>query len=327
MKRQLISILYMTAVVGLLQNCKQEQPDWSGVITFTNPNPQTLAADGYDTINLTAHIQSDSDPDKRAITFTTDNGTFTNGLATITVTADNSGNATTAIKGTVVATATVKATVQTTFVAFKTVNFVAPDPTTIFKINPITGGVPADGVTTVTIGAVVNKALLFTSQSVIFTADGGTFGNGTATITQVVDPSGNAIAYLKSTTFGTYHVSLSNNGVIQTVPVSFVKAVPDFMLLSASTSLASGYANTLAISIALKRNIGTPSPNFLLNYNAVDVNGIGTGIFSSGTASDANGNATVNFTMGNSTYKGPVTITISLQQDPPVESTIIVQII
>jgi len=327
MKRQLINMLWITALVGFLQACKQEQPDWSRVITFTNSNPQTLAADGYDTINLTAHIQGDSDPDKRVITFTTDNGTFTNGLTTISVNADNSGNASTAIKGTVVSTATVKATVQTTFVASKIINFTAPDPPTAFKLNPITDGTSADGVTTVTIGAVVNKALLFTAQNVIFTTDGGTFGNGNASITQTADSSGNVTAYLKSSTFGTYHVSLSNNGVIQTVPVSFVKAVPDFIVLSAATSLASGYANTLAIAIALKRNIGATSPNFLMDYKAVDVNGLGTGIFSSGTASDASGNAAVNFTMGNSSYKGPVTITISLQQNPSIKSAIIVQII
>jgi hypothetical protein len=317
----IISFLLLSTML-LLNACKQEQPDWSGVITFTNPTAQTLVANGYDTVTLTAHINPNSDPDKRTITFTTDYGTFTNGQPTIVLNADQNGNATTAIKGTVVATATIKATIQTIFTATKKIYFVAADPSMIFKVNPITDSIPSDGVSTIAIGAVVNKALLITQQNMVFTTDGGTFGNGTATITLAADSNGNATAYLKSSTFGTKHVSLVNNNVTQVVAVNFIKALPDTILLSALSVLGSGYNNSLAIGIVLKRNVGSVSPTFFFIYNATDNSGNQVGEFFNGTASDQNGNASVAFTMGNSTYKGLVTITVALQQNPAIKAMV-----
>lgn len=319
------SFLLLSTIL-LLNSCKQKQPDWSGVITFANPNAQTLAADGYDTLMLIAHINPNSDPDKRTITFTTDYGTFTNGQTTIVIIADKNGNATTAIKGTIVATATIKATIQTIYTTTKTIYFVAADPSMIFKVNPIVDSLPSDGVSTIAIGAVVNKALLITPQNMVFTTDGGTFGNGTATITLSADSNGNVTAYLKSSTFGTKHVSLANNNVTQVIAVNFIKALPDTILLSALSVLGSGYANSLAIGISLKRNVGSVSPNFFFVYNATDNSGNQVGAFFNGTASDQNGNASVAFTMGNSTYKGIVTITVALQQNQAIKAMIYVLI-
>jgi len=327
MKNSQLLFVLLSFLTLLNPGCKQDQPDWSGTITFKDPGPRTLAADGYDTVKMTAHIRSDSDPDKRAIVFSTDYGTFTNGTNTITINADQNGDAVTAIKGTALGTATVRATVQTSFSALKTVVFVAPNVSQVFTVNPITDNLPADGVTTIAIGAVINKSLLYTAQSVVFTSDGGTFGNASATNTITADPNGNVVAYLKSSTAGIFHISLANSGVVQNVPVTFIKAQPDYLLLTANASLASGYANSLTIGIAAKRNIGTPGPGYLYNYTATDNSGNGIGLFTNGTASDASGSSSVVFTTGNSTYKGPVTITVSLQSSPATKTSFIVQII
>jgi hypothetical protein len=410
----------LVAGILMLVSCKQTQPDWSSAIVFTPPGPDTVVADGYDSVRVTAHINPNSDPDKRAITFTTDYGTFTSGTASITINADQNGNAATLVKSAVVGIATVRATVETTYIASKTVDFIAPPPSKVFTVNPVAASTPADGVTTVMISAVVNKNLLITTQSVVFTADGGTFGNGTATVTltadstgrvaaylkntvvgpvhvlltnngvtQVVtvnfvtpnpatiftlnpvsgtapadgvstimisavvnanllirpqtvafaadggtfgngtenvtvsaDPNGNVAAYLKSTVAAPVHVALTSNNVTQNVTVTFVQALPDTILLSAAPTLTAGYANTLPISITLARPTGTVSAGLALSYNAMDSSGNTIGVFSNGTLSSATGTASVSFTTGNSPYMGTIYITVSLTQNTKIHTTI-----
>lgn len=328
MKKHFACIFLMAAMLTvILDSCKQEQPDWSTAITFANPAAQNLQANGYDTVRLTAHIGPNSDPDKRIITFSTDYGIFTNGQASISIGADASGNATTAIRGTVVAAATVKATVQTNFTATKSINFTPADPLKVFQISPPADGQPADGVTTTALQVTLNKQLLYATQNVVYTSDGGTFGNNTATVTVASDPNGNAVAYLKSSTAGTIHVTIANNGISQIIPVNFVRALPEYLLLNAAASLTSGYNNSMTISINGKRNTGAVSSGLLYNYSATDNSGNGVGQFINGTATDSSGNATVSFTMGGSAYKGPVTITIALQQNLSVKAQFTVQII
>jgi len=202
----------------------------------------------------------------------------------------------------------------------------------IFTVNPVATNVPADGVTTVAIGAKINTALLANPQNVVFTSGGGTFGNGTATITQAADLNGNATVYLKSGMVGTFQVSINYDNLTQIVPVTFVPAPPDAIVLSAPPTLLDTNANnSLPITITLLRNIGTPSPGLLFNYTYTATGSIGAlAGFGSETASSTSGTtstASFVFSTGSPNYTGTVTITVSLLQNPAITSSVIVQVV
>ncbi|MDB5137103.1 MAG: hypothetical protein JWP37_3706, partial [Mucilaginibacter sp.] len=129
------------------------------------------------------------------------------------------------------------------------------NPNNIFTFGTIIDNIPADGVSLITIPAQVNTSLPAASQSVTFTTDAGSFTNGSAAIP--ADPSGNLKAYLKSSVVGPAHVSATCSSITRTVTVNFVSAVPDYLLLTGNGTVTNGSANTLTISIAAKRNIGT----------------------------------------------------------------------
>jgi hypothetical protein len=322
MKNCLLILLFASFVLAV-GSCKKEPLNANQVIYFADANAVNWPADNLTTLPLTVIIPTGSDPQTQVI-FTTDLGTFLNSNSnTITVSANANGQAIAYIKSAAIGTATVKATVQTTYSATKTIHFNTPNADSIFTIGPYTDSIMADGASTMIFKAAINKNLPAAGQSVTLTADNGaTFSNGNATVTVNADGTGNATAYLKTSTIGPVHVVLSDGNVTRNLTVNFVVSLPDYMLLNAQPSLASGFGNSLPIKITLMKNIGKPSLGFLFNCTAVDNIGNSIGVFSNQTASDMNGSATVNFTTGNSTYKGMVRITIAVQQDLSVNASI-----
>jgi len=188
-------------------------------------------------------------------------------------------------------------------------------------------------VTTIPISVVVNSALLVQQQNVVFTSDGGTFGNGTVTVTQAADQNGNAIAYLKSSVVGTFQVSITYDNLTQVIPVTFVPALPDAIVLSAPPTLLVGISapNSLPVSITLLRNIGTASPGLLFNYSYIATGNTSAlvGLFGSETASSTSGTsstASFVFSTGTSAYTGTITIAVAVQ-NTAIISTVTVQVV
>ncbi|QTE36494.1 hypothetical protein J3L18_25705 [Mucilaginibacter gossypii] len=298
-------------------------------VTFVAPNADnvfTIApftdntiADGVSTMTLTAAVNKKLPVASQVITFTADNSaTFSNNTGTMTITADGAGNAIAYLK---------KATEGSVHVTMTglgvsrnlTVNFVAPTADNVFTIASFTDNVMADGVSTMVLTAAVNKKLPLSAQTVTFTADNSaTYSNGNPTATATADAAGNATVYLKKSVEGPVHVTMASGSVTRSLTVNFTRSVPDNMLLSNNPSVSSGFGNNLAISISLQKNIGKPAAGYQFVYSATDSGGNQIGVFSNGTASDANGAATVNFTTGNSAYKGIVKIIIALQQNPAI---------
>ncbi|QKJ32821.1 hypothetical protein HQ865_24715 [Mucilaginibacter mali] len=301
-------------------------------VTFTAPNADNIftlapftdnvAADGTTTLVLTAVINKSLPATAQSIVFTADNSaTFSNNTGTITIPADATGNAIAYLKKS--AEGPVHVTMTDLGVTRSiTVNFIAPNADNIFTIAPFIDNIMADGVSTMVLTAAVNKKLPVASQTVTFTADNGaTFSNGNPSVTATADAAGNAITYLKKTVEGPVHVTMASGGATRSLTVNFTRAVPDNMLLTNNPAMTSGFGNNLSINISLLKTIGKPATGYLFSYNATDSSGNLLGIFSNGTASDANGAATVNFTTGNSPYKGIVKITIALQQYPAISQT------
>jgi hypothetical protein len=250
-------------------------------------------------------------------TFTTGSGT---GTGTTTITADGTGKATAYLKSSAVGPVNVSLTAGGVLRNY-VVNFLSPEADNVFVINSYNNHVLADGASVTTIVATVNKNLKG-SKNVTFKADNGAiFSAGSGETTLNPDASGVVTAYLKSSTIGEAHVSLTCGGITRNITINFDRAFPDMILLSSATALTSGAGNSIPITITLSKNTGTPSGGFLFNYNAVDINGNNIGIFSNQTASSSTGGATVSYSGGSSTYKGVVTITASLQLNPSIKAS------
>lgn len=296
-------------------------PNADNIFTIA-PFTDNIVADGLTTMVLTAVVNKKLPVAAQTVTFTADNGaTFSNNTPTTAATADASGNAIAYLK---------KSTEGPVHVTLSSggatrsvsVTFVAPNADNIFTIAPFTDNIMADGVSTMVLAAVVNKNLPLAAQTVSFTADNSaTFSNGNPTNSATADASGNAIAYLKKSVEGPVHVTMTSGGATRNLMVNFIRSVPDNIMLTNNPTLTSGFNNNLTITITLLKNVGKPATGYLFVYNATDSNGNTIGVFSNGTASDANGGATVNFTTGSSTYKGVVKITIALQQNPGISQT------
>ncbi|MEA5259189.1 hypothetical protein VB264_15440 [Arcicella aquatica] len=301
-------------------------------VNFTAPSADNIftvaaytdnvTADGITTMILTAAINKSLPTSAQSVVFAADNGaTFSNNTSNITVPADGAGNAIAYLKK--AAEGPVHVTMTGLGVTRNlTVNFVAPNADNVFTISPFTDNIMADGVSAMTLTAAVNKRLPVVSQIIAFTADNSaTFSNNTGNMTINADGAGNAIAYLKKTAEGPVHVTMTGLGITRSLTVNFTRSVPDNMLLTNNPSVSSGFGNNLVINISLQKNIGKPATGYLFVYSATDSDGNPVGVFSNGTASDANGVASVNFTTGSSTYKGIVNITIALRQNPGISQT------
>jgi hypothetical protein len=292
---------------------------YSNLLSFANAASENLVADNYSLLNITAHINPATDADKRVIVFTTDFGVFANNSSTISIAADSNGNATTYLKSNTIGTATVTITNQNQS-ATKNVVFTAPDANNIFTFGVISDNIPADGVSLITLPVMVNTNIPVANRSVTFTTDLGTFTTGTAAIP--ADPAGNVTAYLKSSVAGPAHIAATCNSITRYITVNFVPAIPDFLLLSANSTLTHGSANNMTIAIAARRNTGTPTPAFAFVYNAVDEDGNTIGSFTNGTLSNQTGDATVVYSAGNTTYQGNITITVALEDYPNISQSI-----
>jgi len=292
----------------------------SGAVNLVNAATENLVADGYTLLKLTAHIDPNVEPSKRNITFKTDLGSFTNNEKTVIVPIDMAGNANAYIKGDVVGTATITVTGSSTLTATKVVVFTQPTADQIFKIETVTDNVASDGVSTIMIPVLMNKDLPALAKKVTFSANVGTFQVASPAVISA-DADGKLTGYLKHTVPGPVYVSLSAGGVTRNLTVNFVKANPDFILLTGNVSLAHGLNNSLSLAISLKRSIGNPNADFLFDYKATDDSGAEIGIFSNGSASNASGGATVSFTAGETTYRGNVLITVSLRSNPAIKAS------
>lgn len=314
-------------VALLIYSCKETPFDENTVIVFEDTATASLPLDQYSQLTLKVKIDKNADNNKRTITFSTDNGKFTNDTNTITVIANSDGYAETSIKAEKLGVATVKASILS-YTAVKIINFITADADSFFSISgnlPV--NTPADGVSTAEIQTSVNLKIPMEKRLVTFSTDAGTFQNGQSNITLSPDINGKTNVYLKHRQEGPAHVALSLNGVIRNVAIDFVKAVPDQLNLQTPMTLQAGDKYSAILNILVYRTVGKPSAGFFFDYLAKDTTGKEIGIFNSPKSSDEEGKSAINYSTMDTVYKGNIFIKISVKGYSSVNATVPLRII
>jgi hypothetical protein len=290
----------------------------------------TLPADGFSRVGLVAKISPKADADRRTVVFTTSAGTMVGGTAVQTtweVPADASGEAFIELQSsqkieTAVVTAQVKGVpgLSTTL----TVAFVPVQPDDVIEFTGFPShALPADGASLTPFTVTISDSIPSASRTVSFTTTVGTFAPGTDTTISVPADAGNtATVELRSPTQITSgRVRATVNGVTREVPVSFDRALPNFISLAADKfTVAASAADQVALTATLTRNIGMVTPNSPVVFKAVGTAGttdvaLPSTFFQNVTVVTlVNGQsvATAVFRPGATDYRGAVTVTVEV---------------
>jgi hypothetical protein len=324
--------LYCLLLGWLLSSCYKDKDylptniNANDVIISLSATPSTISADGASFTFLTAELPLDAVDSKSNVVFTTTKGVFDNNSKTITFAAtvvNDSGTNRRLAKvkltsSTVIENADVTATVGSVSKVLS-VSFTNLPFDTFLTVNASAASIPADGVSFTYINVEQPINILNDYTSITFTATSGSFDNGTKTITK---PSATVLsgaeykrlAQVRLTTSKTEEnvsVEVAIKGTFKTIPINFVKAYPESVKIAVSApAIATGFGNSLSITVSLLRTTGTPSINNTSNLSVVDTNGVNRGSFINYTTnSDITGAIVNKYTLGNDTYKGPLTIT------------------
>ena len=299
--------------------------------TFTLTSDQTsIPADGFSTATLTVNLVAAGPAATRAVEFQTSAGTLlapgiTSGTK-ISVSATANGLAIAQLEssknaGTAHVTVTAMNVTRTLDVVFGPV-----EPTSVIRLVASDSVLPADGKSTARLTATIAAGLPDSKRTVRFRTTAGRFlpENG-QDVTRPADSSQQARVDLQVDALtGFARVSAEVDGTVSNdVGISFAPALPTRLTLSSVKGrLASGEDTSLTVT--LLRDVGTVSPNTVVSYSAVDKNGDHPGVFEDIKASDANGISTANFSLGATTYTGPITITASVANGPSASITLVV---
>lgn len=202
---------------------------------------------------------------------------------------------------------------------------VAPDD--VLALAASAAAIPADGASQATITATIPADAASANRTVAFTTTAGTFQGadapGTSTQAQA-DLDGRATVILRSGTRpATAQVEASVAGVVRVLTVRFTAALPETIDVDPGTfSLAAGFGNTTTVTATLRRTGGGVATEATeVRFAAATPAGATVGEFRSVTPSDAQGAATALYTAGDTTHRGPVTVTARVT-DPATGATV-----
>ena len=294
--------------------------------------PAAIPADGFSESTISVRLKNLGTTAQRTVEFRTTAGLLAApGVAAadvITVPANADGLAVAQLQSArIVGTARVTTTALN---VSRTVDvpFTAVAPSDIIRLASTDSVLPADGKSTARITATIAQGLPATRRTVTFrlTGTGGLFLPEAKTeVTREADASGQARADMQTDSkTGLARVSAevdkttSNDVAIQMVP-----ALPDRMVLrSDAVRLKSG--DETAVTAELRRNIGTVTIGTVVTFSAVTDKGVVIGAFRNVRTSNIDGDATATFSLGTTTYAGPVTITAAVAGGPSVSLNVIV---
>ncbi len=292
-------------------------------LTLTTANQQTsLPADGVSRLRIIARISPDADADKRTVLFSTTGGTLVgtaNATAQVPVAADSTGTASIELRSAQqVGSAVVTAQVQNATGVSRqiTISFTAADPEAIIQLVAAPGRAPADGATTSTFTVQISPSLTIGSQ-VTFNATAGTWTpEGQANVTRTADGSYRASADLKSpTTISSGRVTVTVNNVSQQATINFERALPDIITVSSNGTfqVKPSVSSGVTIVATFLRNIGNVTPGTVATFRAFTADGAAIGFFRDISTVGNDGIARATFLVGETTYRGAVTIIVGAQ--------------
>lgn len=178
-----------------------------------------------------------------------------------------------------------------------------------------TNTILADGFSTIRIKATIPKEADPDKKDIQLETTAGTWKeNGKKKITVTVNAEGEAAAYLQSTLIPEENVRIQGKiaYIIQEINVTFQRAYSEYLEVDPGTlALKATFDVNTTVTAYLKRSTGLPSMGTPVTFSAVDDTRNPIGMFRSIKSSDANGAATAVFTVGNTSYRGSVTITAS----------------
>ena len=292
-------------------------------LTLTTANQQTsLPADGVSRLRIIARISPDADADKRTVLFSTTGGTLVgtvNATGQVPVAADGTGTASIELRspqqvGSAVVTAQVQNAAQVSRQI--TISFTSADPNEIIQFVAAPSRAPADGATASTFTVQISPSLAIGSQ-VTFHSTAGTWApESQASVTRTADGSYRASADLKSpTTISSGRVTVTVNNVSQQATINFERALPDIITVSSNGQFQVKPSTSTGVTIVgtFLRNIGTVTAGTVATFRAVTSDGSSIGFFRDITTVGADGTARATFLVGDTTYRGPVTIIVGAQ--------------
>ncbi len=285
-------------------------------------SPSRLPADGFSVTLLTAEIASTADERFRDIVFSTTMGRFpasaVGGQRTITVTADSGGRAVVELQASqLVGIANVSAEIRDGDAVKVSrslgVPFDSVPPVEVVARRIEGSRAPADGATATRIVATLSGSVPLDQRTVTFSASMGTFASSSSP--QVTRTAGSnteiVVDLISPRTPGLAVISAALGQLRSQANLQFEPAYPDTAALSfiGSFQVAATFNTKRSLRLELFRHGGEVSPGLEVGWEAFDEStGNEFGFFSAITLVDDNGNATADFTPGNTTERGEAVV-------------------
>lgn len=281
----------------------------SVVVSLSFPGSDgTLPADGLSTMTLRGSVPlALADPD-RAISFTATDGTLLGDAEedrSLSVPLDAQGAATATLRssrtpGPVTVTARLveggTALSGTTRIQ---VDFVGGDETALLAFTRAASSAPADGATPSQFSVRVSDRFAGDNRTVEFQTSAGSFSRDSAEPTQTVevdagtDLTANVLLYSPKVV-GPAVVTASLEGFQAETRIDFRPAPAEEILVTLS-KFTVAQDGTMEVTATLLRRIGTPTPETIVRFEALDSTGQPFGIFRNVQRSQADGTASAEF--------------------------------
>lgn len=176
---------------------------------------------------------------------------------------------------------------------------------------------PADGTSLVTLVATVTRRDATRPAPVTFSTSGGALISSAAsaqTVTigatsadtatvQVRAPRDSALVYVRATA----------GDVTKKDSIVFTRALPESIQLEPNPfAIQASPSASVVVTAYLRRSVGLVSPGTPLRFSATAPNGADPGILGVPSVSDSQGVVTIKYSPGTTSYRGPVTVTATL---------------
>ncbi len=237
----------------------------------------SLPADGFSRLRLVARVATDTALDKRAVLFSTTDGTLVGGTGdgdARRVDPDGDGRAAIDLRsssrvGAAVVTARLER--EPGIAASLAVEFIPVDPAGILRFVAVPVSAPADGATVSALTVEVSPQLPAESREVEFRTTAGSFAPGGGTeVTVPADAGNRATADLRSAGEPTAaRIRATAAGVTREVVVEFVPALPDDLtLVAVPPAVAAGPGASVELTATLHRRVGSATPGTKVTFAA-----------------------------------------------------------
>lgn len=329
--RRVVSLLAALSAAALVSGACYKQSDFEppavieeSLVLGTAGGVTSLPADGVSRLRLVAQLDPRADLNRRTVIFTTSAGTLVGGAPAVLaggreVAADGTGQASIElVSAQQVGPAQVIASVKEVPGLSRSIaiGFTAADVNGVIRFGASPSSAPADGASRSVFTVEVSSALPLGTQ-VAFATSGGLFApENASSATRSVDGSFRATVELVSPgTIGTGLVTATANQVTRQAQISFVRALPDRILVSTGGKVTAqaGLTDPVTVTASFQRDIGSVTPGTSAVFSATDSSGREIGIFRDASTVNASGSAAATFLAGTTTYRGPVTIAVSAQ--------------